>query len=112
MTETSHPVPGNDIAQPLGWTRPDTVLFALTTTTLVLIAAQFALAWLGAFTMNKTSADNAYGAHMILGVVIGALTWLILAAVLASRAARAHRRTLWLALLLAMLAIPRRAIAG
>jgi hypothetical protein len=48
----------------------------------VLIALQFAPAGFAAFTMDKTPTDNAYGAHMILGVVIGAMAWLILAAML------------------------------
>ena len=66
---------------------------------------QFALAGVGAFTMDKTPTDNAYGAHMILGVVIGVMAWLILAAVLASRPARAHPWTLRLAVTLAVLSM-------
>jgi hypothetical protein len=65
-----------------GWGRADTVLLTLATVMLALVAAQFALAGLGAFTMVKTPADNAYGAHMVLGVVIGVLEWLTAAAVL------------------------------
>jgi uncharacterized membrane protein YidH (DUF202 family) len=92
--------------------RRDSALLALAATTLALLAAQFALAGLGAFTMDKTPTDNAYGAHLILGVVIGALAWLILAAALASRPARAHPRTMRLAVTLALLAIPVEPLLG
>jgi predicted RND superfamily exporter protein len=89
-----------------------TVTLTLASITVVLIAAQFALAGFGAFTMDKTPADNAYGPHMVLGVVIGAVTWLTLAAVLASRATRARHRTVWLAVTLAVLAIPVEPLLG
>jgi len=94
------------------WGRGDRVLFVLAVANLVLIAVQFALAGFGAFTMDKTPTDNAYGAHMVLGVVIGVMTWLILATVLASRAARAHTRTLWLAAGVALLALPVEPLLG
>jgi cytochrome bd-type quinol oxidase subunit 1 len=58
--------------------------------------------------MNKnpgTPTDHAYGAHMVLGVIIAALAVLILAVSLADRAAREHRRTLRLAATLAGLAL-------
>lgn len=106
MASTSQQAPAGPRAQDQSWGRPDTALLALTATTLILLAAQFALAGPGAFTMVKSPAADAYGAHMVLGVVIGALTWLILAATLASRAARAHRRTVWPAVAVAVLAIP------
>jgi peptidoglycan/LPS O-acetylase OafA/YrhL len=92
--------------------RPGVLLPALAATTLTLVVAQFALAGLGAFTMDKTPTDNAYGAHAVLGVVIGAMTWLTLIAVLASRDARAHRRTRWLAVALALLALPAEPLLG
>jgi uncharacterized membrane protein YidH (DUF202 family) len=106
MASAARSAPANERAQGEAFGRRDTALFALAATTLVLLAAQFALAGLGAFTMDKTPTDNAYGAHMILGVVIGGLAWLILAAALASRPARAHPRTMRLAVTLALLAIP------
>ena len=112
MAGASHPAPAGERSQLGGRSRPDTVLVALAAATLALIAAQFALAGFGAFTMDKTPTDNAYGAHMVLGVVIGAMTWLILVVVLASRAARAHRRTLWLAVALAVLALPAEPLLG
>lgn len=108
----SYPVQVGERTRPAGWSRPDTVLFVLTATTVALIAVQFALAGFGAFSMDKTPADHAYGAHMVLGVVIGVLTWLILAAVLASRPARADRRTLGLAVTLAVLVIPVEPLLG
>jgi hypothetical protein len=77
MARTSQPAPAGERAQAAAWGRRDTVLFALVVTTLALVAAQFALAGFGAFTMDKTPTDNAYGAHMILGVVIGVMSWLI-----------------------------------
>jgi 4-amino-4-deoxy-L-arabinose transferase-like glycosyltransferase len=93
-------------AGPQPWERRDAVLLALVSATLVLIAAQFALAGLGAFTMIRTPAAHAYGAHLVLGVIIGALAWVDLGAVVASAAARSRRRTLRLAAALALLAIP------
>ena len=109
---SSHPAPAGERAQGAAWGRRDAVLFALAALTLALIAVQFALAGFGAFTMDKTPTDNAYGAHMVLGIVIGALAWLILAAVLASRPARAHPRTLGLAVTLAVLSLPVEPLLG
>ena len=78
MTGASRSAPAGERAQGEAWGRCDTALFALAATTLALLAAQFALAGLGAFTMDKTPADNVYAAHEILGVVICALTgWLM-----------------------------------
>lgn len=94
------------------WGRADTTLFALAVTTLVAIAVQFALAGFGAFTMDKTPTDNAYGAHAALGMAIGLLTLAVLITTLAGRAARAHRTTLWLAVALAVLAIAVQPILG
>ena len=88
------------------------MLLILAVVTLVLIAVQFALAGFGAFTMDKTPTDNAYGAHIVLGVVIGVMTWLILATVLASRTARTHPRTLRLAITVALLALPVEPLLG
>jgi hypothetical protein len=106
MASTSQQAPAGARAPDQGWGRLDTALLALTATTLILLAAQFALAGFGAFTAITSPAAHAYGAHMVLGIVIGALTWLIVAATLASRPARAHRRTVWLAVTMALLAIP------
>src|ERR1700722_391619 len=92
--------------QHASWGRGDTVLLVLEVTTLVLVAAQFALAGLGAFTMIRSPAEHAYAAHMVLGMIIGILTWIVLGTALASRAARAQPRTLWPAAALAVLAIP------
>ena len=112
MARASRSTPVGEQAQGEAWGRRDTALLALTATTLVLLAAQFALAGLGAFTMDKTPTDNVYGAHVILGVVIGVLAWLILAAALASRPARADPRTFRLAVTLALLAIPVEPLLG
>ena len=112
MTRSSHPARAGDPAAATAWGRADRVLFALAVLTLALIAVQFALAGFGAFTMDKTPTDNVYGAHMVLGVVIGVMAWLILATVLASRAARAHTRTLWLAAGVALLALPVEPLLG
>lgn len=87
-----------------GWGRADAVLFALAVITMVAITVQFALAGFGAFTMDKTPTENAYGAHAVLGMVIALLELLILAATLASRSARAHSATLRLAVAVAVLA--------
>jgi hypothetical protein len=106
MASTSQQAPAGARAQDQSWGRPDTALLALMATTLILLAAQFALAGSGAFTKIKSPAADAYGAHMVLGIVIGALTWLILTTTLASRPARANRRTVWLAATMAVLAIP------
>ena len=90
---------GTPPARAAAWGRSGTVLFALAATTLAAIAAQFALAGFGAFTMDKTPSDNAYGAHAVLGLVIAALTLAVLIAVLAGRAARADSTTVRLAVL-------------
>ena len=112
MTGSSHSALAGEPAAPGTWGRGDRVLLILAVVTLVLIAVQFALAGFGAFTMDKTPTDNAYGAHMVLGVVIGVMTWLILATVLASRTARTHPRTLRLAIAVALLALPVEALLG
>jgi uncharacterized BrkB/YihY/UPF0761 family membrane protein len=108
MTRTSHQAAVGQQAQRQPWGRLDTLLFVLVATVLTLVAAQFALAGFGAFTMNKnpaTPTDHAYGAHMVIGVIIAVLTVLILAVSLAGPAARRHRRTLRLAATLAGLAL-------
>jgi hypothetical protein len=112
MAGTSRSAPVSARAEAEGWGRCDTALFALVATTLVLLAAQFALAGFGAFTMVKTPSDNAYRAHLVLGLVIGLMTWLILAAALASRSARADPRTCRPAAVLALLAIPVEPLLG
>jgi cytochrome b561 len=94
------------------WGRADAVLFAVAVTTTVAIAVQFALAGFGAFAMDKTPTDNAYGAHAVLGMVIALLELVVLITVLASRPARAHRLTLRLAIALAVLAIPVQPLLG
>ena len=108
MTRTSHQEAVGRQAQHQPWGRLDTVLFVLVATVLTLVAVQFALAGFGAFTMDKnpaTPTDNAFGPHMVLGLIIAVLTVLILAVTLAGRAARRHRRTLRLAVTLAVLAL-------
>lgn len=112
MTRSSQSALAGERVQPGTWGRGDRVLFALTAVTLVLIAVQFALAGFGAFAMAKTPTDNTYGAHMVLGVVIGVMTWLIMVTVLASRTARTHPRTLWLAVTVALLALPVEPLLG
>jgi len=109
---TTHPAPTGERAQGVAWGRRDALLFALAVLTLALLAAQVALAGVGAFTMDTTPTDNAYGAHLVLGVVLGALAWLILTATLASRPARTHPRTLWLAVTLAVLSLPVEPLLG
>jgi hypothetical protein len=106
MTRPSHQAAVGQQAAHQPWGRLDTALFVLVATTLTLVAVQFALAGLGAFTRNKNpAADHAYGPHMVLGLIIAALTVLILAVSLAGRAARRHRRTVRLAATLAGLAL-------
>lgn len=105
MTNTPRPPLAGAPAGPVARGRGDTVLYALAIVALVLIAVQFALAGFGAFTMDKTPTDNVYGPHAVVGLLIVAMTVFILVAVLASRAARAHRRTLWLAVSLAVLSV-------
>ena len=112
MAGTSHSAPVGTRAAARAWGRSDSVLSALVATTLVLLAGQFALAGLGAFTMVRNPADNAYRAHLILGLVIGAAAWLILAAALASASARADARTWRPAAVLALLAIPVEPLLG
>lgn len=93
-------------ARPGGWGRGDAALFALAPIALVLIAVQFALARFRGVHHGQdpaTSRQHAYGAHAVLGLVTAALTLLILGAALASQPARAHRRTLWLTVTLAVL---------
>jgi cytochrome b561 len=82
--------------------RVPATLFAVT---LVLVAAQFALAGDGAFSTIRTRAGDPYGAHMILGLVIAALTLVDLIAVLASRSLRSRPGTLWPAVALVVLAV-------
>jgi hypothetical protein len=108
MTRTSHPEAVGQQAQHQPWGRLDTVLFVLVATVLTLVAVQFALAGFGAFTMDKnpaTPTDHAFGPHLVLGLIIAALTVLVLAVTLADKAARIHRRTLRLAVTLAVLAL-------
>jgi hypothetical protein len=108
MTRTSHPEAVGQQAQHQLWSRLDTVLFVLVATVLTLVAVQFALAGFGAFTMDQnpaTPTDHAFGPHLVLGLIIAALTVLILAVTLADRAARRHRRTWRLAVTLAVLAL-------
>jgi cytochrome b561 len=92
--------------------RRNAVLLVLTCATLALIAAQFALAGLGAFTTLKAPSGNAYAAHLTIGIAIGALTWLILAVVLASPAARGSAGIRWPAVALALLAVPVEPLLG
>lgn len=81
------------------------VLLTLAATNVVLIAAQFALAGFSTFTMDKTPADNTFAAVGTGGYAVAAMTLAVLVAVLASRPARARRRTLWLAVALAVLSV-------
>jgi hypothetical protein len=108
MTRPSHQAAVGQQAQHQPWGRLDTVLFVLVAAVLTLVAVQFALAGSGAFTMNKnpaTSTDQAYGPHVVVGLIIAALTVLILAVSLAGRVARRHRRTLRLTATVAGLAL-------
>lgn len=84
----------------------DAMLLVLTTVTLAVIAAQFALAGLSAFRTLRAPANNAYAAHEALGIAIGVLAWIILAVILTSPAGRGRAGTLWPAVALALLAIP------
>lgn len=108
----SPPAPAGARVQGAAWGRRDAVLVALTALTLALLAVQVALAGFGAFTMDTRPTDNAYGAHMILGIGLGALAWLLLAMVLVNRPARSHPRTLRLAITLAVLALPVEPLLG
>lgn len=102
MASSPHPAPADRPARPA---RQGSGLLILASTTVILIAVQFTLAAFGAFTMDKTPSDNAYAAHAILGLIIAALTLAIVAVVVASRPARAHRPTFWLAVSLAVLTV-------
>jgi hypothetical protein len=51
MASRSQQAPAGARAQDESWGRPDTARLALTATTLILLAAQFALAGFGAVTM-------------------------------------------------------------
>jgi predicted RND superfamily exporter protein len=106
MASTSHQAGAGQRAQDAARGRGGAALLALTRLTLALVAVQFALAGFGAFSAVQAPARHDYGAHMVLGVIIGALTWLILAAVLVSRPARTRRVTVWPAVALALLTIP------
>lgn len=105
--------PTGEQARPGTRGRGDAVLTMLTAVTLALVALQFAAAGFGAFSMMKTATDsNSYKAHMALGMIIAVMTLLVLAAVLANRAARQHRRTLGMALILVLLAGPTEPLLG
>jgi hypothetical protein len=112
MAEASRRPLADERAALGAWGRSDAVLFVLALVALVLTVAQFAVAGFGAFTMDKTPTDKAYGAHVVLGLVIGVLALLIVAAVLASPPGRAHRRTLWLAVALAVLSVVLQPVLG
>lgn len=105
MTRSHRQAVTDERAQPEASGRGDAAIFALASTNLVLLALQFALAGFGAFAMDIKPTDNAYAAHTVLGLAIALLTLLILAVTLASRPARTHRRTLRLAVALAVLAV-------
>jgi hypothetical protein len=92
--------------------RSNAALLVLTSFTLAAIAAQFALAGLGAFHTLRAPADHAYTAHMVLGIAIGVLAWIILAGVLIDPAVRGRAGTLWPAVALALLAIPVEPLLG
>src|SRR5215469_9778918 len=94
------------------WSRRNAVLLVLTSSTLAVIAAQFALAGLAAFRTLEAPTRNAYAPHGALGIVIGVLAWVILAVVLASPAARGRPGTRWPAVALALLAIPVEPLLG
>lgn len=99
-------------AGPVRWGRGDATVYVLAIVNLALITAQFALAGFGAFTMDKTPGDNAYGAHAVVGLLIAAATLVILVTVLVSPAARARRRTLRLAVSLAVLSVALQPLLG
>lgn len=92
--------------------RHNAVLLVLTCVTLAVIAAQFALAGLGAFSTLRAPADHAYTAHMALGIAIGVLAWIILAGVLIDPAVRGRAGALWPGVALALLAIPVEPLLG
>jgi hypothetical protein len=116
MSRSSESVAGRDqrVERPGRATdgRGGLVLLILTATTLVLIAAQFALAGFSTFTMVKTPGDNTFSAIGIGGMIIAVMTLAVLVAVLASAPARAHRRTLWLAVTLAVLSVGVEPVTG
>lgn len=82
-----------------------TALFYLAATTVVLIMAQFAVAGFSTFTMDKTPTDNTFSAVGVGGYIVAAMTLVVLITVLVSPSARSDRRTLWLAVTLAVLSI-------
>jgi uncharacterized membrane protein YhfC len=82
-----------------------TVLLYLAATTVVLIMAQFAVAGFSTFTMDKTPTDNTFSAVGVGGYIVAAMTLVVLITVLVSPSARSDRRTLWLAVTLAVLSI-------
>jgi hypothetical protein len=92
--------------------RYNAALLVLTSVTLAVIAAQFALAGLGAFSTLRAPAGHAYAAHMAFGIAVGVLAWIILAGVLISPAGRGRASTLWPAVALALLAIPVEPLLG
>lgn len=102
MAGTAHPAMSGERAQPASWGRSDAALFALTSVTIVVLALQFALAGLGAFTMDDTPKDNVYPAHVVLGLISALLSVLILGVVLANQTMRANNRTRWLAITLVL----------
>lgn len=112
MAESSSPGSVDQRGRAVQWGLTDVLLFGLTITATVLIALQFALAGYGAFTMDRSPTVNAYAAHTIVGLAIGLLTLLILAAVVISRSARAHRRSVVLAVALAVLAVAVQPVLG
>src|ERR1700685_1826874 len=70
MASTSQQAPAGARAPDEAWGRPDSALLALTATTLILLAAQFALAGFGAFTKIRSPAADAYAAHMVLAICV------------------------------------------
>lgn len=112
MAGTAHPAMPGEQAQPASWGRADAALFVLTAVTIVALALQFALAGLGAFTMDDTPKDNVYPAHVALGLISAALTLVILGVVLAGQATRANTRTRWLAISLAVLTVVLQPVLG
>jgi len=99
-------------AAPRTRNRYNAALLVLTSVTLAVIAAQFALAGLGAFSTLRAPAGHAYAAHMALGIAIGVLAWIIVAGVLIDPAVRGRAGTLWPAVALALLAIPVEPLLG
>jgi hypothetical protein len=112
MAGTARPAPAGERAMPRGHEHASPVVAVLSAVSVALVAAQFALAGFGAFAMDKTPADNDYGPHIVLGLVIAAMTLVILGAVLASRPTRGNPRVLWPAVALAVLAVPVQPLLG